>query len=108
VLLHLVDGTGEHAGEAYKTVRAELQAYGEGLADKPEIVALTKIDAMTPEDIKQQAARLKRAAKKAPLLLSAQSRKGVPEALRALLKVIDDAGGSSMTRKREGARAWQP
>ena len=56
VLLHLVDGTGEHAGEAYKTVRAELEAYGEGLADKPEIVALTKVDAMTPEDIKQQAA----------------------------------------------------
>ena len=108
VLLHLVDGTGEHAGEAYKTVRAELEAYGEGLADKPEIVALTKIDAMTPEDIKQQAARLKRAAKKTPLLLSAQSRKGVPEALRALLKVIDDAGGSSMMRRRDGERAWQP
>ena len=45
VLLHLVDGTGEHAGEAYKTVRAELEAYGEGLADKPEIVALSKVDA---------------------------------------------------------------
>jgi GTPase len=108
VLLHLVDGTGEHAGEAYKTVRAELQAYGEGLTEKPEIVALTKIDAMTAEDIKQQAARLKRAAKKTPLLLSAQSRKGVPEALRSLLKVIDDAGGSSMTRRRDGERAWQP
>ena len=67
VLLHLVDGTGEHAGEAYKTVRAELEAYGQGLADKPEIVALTKIDALTPEQIKQQAARLKRARKKTPL-----------------------------------------
>ena len=64
MLLHLVDGTGEHAGEAYKTVRAELEAYGQGLADKPEIVALTKIDALTPETIKQQAARLKRAARK--------------------------------------------
>ena len=49
VLLHLVDGTGEHAGEAYKTVRAELDAYGDGLADKPEIVALNKADALTPE-----------------------------------------------------------
>ena len=61
VLLHLIDGTGEHAGEAYKTVRAELEAYGGGLADKPEIVALNKSDAMTPEDLKQQSARLKRA-----------------------------------------------
>ena len=68
VLLHLVDGTGEHAGEAYKTVRAELDAYGEGLADKPEIVALNKADALTPEELKQQVARLKRASKKTPLV----------------------------------------
>src|SRR5688572_9764866 len=47
VLLHLVDGTGEHAGVAYKTVRAELEAYGEGLAEKPEIIALNKADALT-------------------------------------------------------------
>jgi pSer/pThr/pTyr-binding forkhead associated (FHA) protein len=63
VLLHLVDGTCEHAGEAYKTVRKELEAYGHGLEDKPEIVALSKSDALTPEQIKQQTARLKRAAK---------------------------------------------
>ena len=42
VLLHLVDATSEHAGKAYKTVRAELEAYGHGLADKPEIVALSR------------------------------------------------------------------
>src|ERR1700761_167111 len=64
VLLHLIDGTGEHAGEAYKTVRAELEAYGHGLADKPEIVALNKADALTPEQLKEQLARLKRASKK--------------------------------------------
>src|SRR5688572_27669644 len=87
VLLHLVDGTGEHAGKDYKTVRAELDAYGGGLTEKPEIVALSKIDAMTPEAIKQQAARLKRAAKKTPLLLSAHSQQGVPEAVRALADV---------------------
>ena len=108
VLLHLVDGTGEHAGEAYKTVRAELDAYGAGLADKPEIVALSKIDAMTPAAIKSQLAKLKRAAKKTPLVLSSQSRKGVPEALRALLAVIDEAGGSRARRSRADAPAWQP
>src|SRR3954453_7632472 len=54
VLLHLVDGTGEHAGEAYKTVRGELQAYGHGLLEKPEIVVLSKADALTPEVLKQQ------------------------------------------------------
>ncbi len=108
VLLHLVDGTSEHAGEAYKTVRAELEAYGNGLADKPEIVALSKVDAMTPEQIKQQAARLKRAAKKTPRLLSSASGAGVTEAKRALLEIIDQAGGSSVKATREDAPAWQP
>src|SRR5689334_16073207 len=70
VLLHLVDGTSEHAGRDYKTVRTELEAYGHGLADKPEIVALTKADAMTPEQVETQSAKLKRACKKTPLVLS--------------------------------------
>jgi len=91
VLLHLVDGTGEDAGLAYKTVRAELEAYGHGLAEKPEIVALTKVDALTPEAIKSQAAKLKKAAKKTPFTLSSQSRQGVPETLRALWKIINAA-----------------
>jgi GTPase len=91
VLLHLVDGTGEDAGEAYKTVRAELLAYGHDLVGKPEIVALSKADALGAEAIKQQVARLKRAAKKTPLVVSAVSGEGVTEVLRALLKVIDQA-----------------
>jgi len=107
VLLHIIDGTGEHAGEAYKTVRAELDAYGEGLADKPEIVALNKADALTPEQLKQQTARLKRASKKTPLVLSAATRQGVPEALRALLKVIGTQRASARGRRKEEA-AWQP
>src|SRR6202043_755133 len=48
VLLHLIDGTCEHAGDAYKTVRHELAAYAHGLTDKPEIVALSKADGVTP------------------------------------------------------------
>ncbi|MCC7348779.1 MAG: 50S ribosome-binding GTPase, partial [Variibacter sp.] len=89
VLLHLVDGTGEHAGRDYKTVRAELEAYGHDIVEKPEIVALSKADALTPEAIKRQAARLKRACGQAPIILSAASGRGVPETLRALLRVID-------------------
>jgi len=104
VLLHLVDGTGEHAGEAYKTVRAELEAYGAGLADKPEIVALNKADALTPEQLKQQTARLKRAAKKTPLVISGATRQGVTDALRALAKVIDQ----SSEHERPAEAAWHP
>jgi GTP-binding protein len=91
VLLHLVDGTGDHAGQAYKTVRAELAAYGNGLDEKPEIVVLSKADALDPDTLKEQTARLKRAAKRTPLVLSSASGLGVEKALRALLEVITEA-----------------
>jgi GTP-binding protein len=91
VLLHLVDGTCEHAGQAYKTVRHEIEAYGHGLADKPEIVALSKADALDEDTLKEQIARLKRASKKTPAVISAASGQGVQEVLQALLNVIDTA-----------------
>ncbi len=107
VLLHLVDGTVEDPGEAYKIVRGELDSYGHGLTEKPEIVALSKADALTPEQIKTQCTKLKKAAKKAPLILSAHSGQGVPEALRALLKNIDEAGARG-DKSHTKEPAWQP
>src|SRR6187401_1133154 len=104
VLLHLIDGTGDHAGKDYKTVRNELEAYGHGLADKPEIVALSKADALTAEQLKEQVARLKRAARKTPMVVSGVSREGVPDALRALVKVIDGEKGNIL----EKTEAWAP
>jgi GTPase len=104
VLLHIVDGTIEDAGLAYRTVRAELEAYGQGLADKPEVVALNKADALTPEQLKQQSARLKRVAEKKPLVVSAATGAGVPEVLRALLRIIDQ----DQARPTTAARAWHP
>src|SRR6476660_802482 len=89
VLLHLIDATCEHAGHAYTTVRAELEAYGHGLAEKLEIVALNKADALTPAQLKQQLGRLKRAAKSTPLVIAAATGQGVPEALRAIGDFIE-------------------
>jgi GTP-binding protein len=104
VLLHLVDGTTEHVGEAYKTIRAELEAYGEGLGEKPEVVALNKADALTPEQLKQQSARLKRATEETPLVVSAVTGAGVPDVLRALLKIIDE----EQEQPRTAVTAWHP
>ncbi len=109
VILHLVDGTAGDPGGAYKTVRGELDAYGHGLGEKPEIVALTKIDALTPDEIRKQAAKLKKACKKTPLVLSSASGKGVQETLRALVEVIGPARGPAEEEpapKKE--EAWQP
>jgi GTPase len=107
VLLHLVDGTGEDAGAAYKTVRAELAAYGHALTEKPEILALSKADAMSADEIKKQVTRLKRVAKKTPLVVSAVSGDGVAEVLRALLKVIETAQHSGVETSAADA-AWHP
>ena len=112
VLLHLVDATCEHAGEAYKTVRTELEAYADTLADKTEIVVLNKIDAVSPEDLKEQKARLKRASKKTPLLMSGVSGEGVPDALRALATLISEAPVSSKAKtaaeREPEPEAWTP
>ena len=105
-LLHLVDGTGEHAGKAYKTVRAELEAYGHALADKPEVVALNKADALTPTQLSEQTARLKRAAKKTPLVVSAATGAGVPAVLRALRRAIDATPHEQPLAA--AAEAWRP
>jgi GTPase len=110
VLLHLVDGASEHAGQAYKVVRGELEAYGAGLAEKPEIVALTKADALSPELRKEQVARLKRAAKRAPVVLSSASGEQVPETLRKLFAVIDEAKAreEAEAMPQIAPEAWRP
>jgi len=108
VLLHLIDATCEHAGKAYKTVRGELEAYAESLAEKIEIVALNKIDAVDPDELKEQVKRLKRAAKKTPLLVSGATGAGVPEALRALVEVIGEAPVSLKAQSIADAAPWSP
>jgi GTP-binding protein len=108
VLLHLVDGTGEDAGKAYRTVRTELEAYGGGLGEKPEIVALTKADALDDETKKKQIASLKKAAKRQPLLISAHSGEGVTEALRALLKIIDEDRAVEAAANAPAPEPWRP
>jgi GTP-binding protein len=106
VLLHLVDATGEHAGKAYKTVRRELEAYGAGLAEKPEIVALSKIDAADAKTLKAQSERLRRTAKRKPLLLSAATGAWVTEALRAVTAVMDETKANKTQAQQ--APAWTP
>ncbi len=101
VLLHLVDAGSEHAGKAYKIVRHEIEAYEAGLAEKPEIVALSKAETVDAETLKTQMDRLKRAAKRKPIALSSATGQNVQEVLRALLKEIES------TRQGEPAPAQE-
>src|SRR5438067_6402105 len=108
VLLHLVDATSEHAGKAYKTIRRELEAYQGHLADKVELVALNKVDAVTADVLKKQKERLKRAAKKTPLLMSGVTGAGVKDALRAPVEVIGEAPVSVKAKGAAQAEPWAP
>ncbi len=88
VLLHLVDATQDDVVANYKTIRNELKLYGGGLAEKPELLALNKADALPQEELEAKRKALKRAAKKDPLVLSGVTGQGVDEALVKLLEYI--------------------
>ncbi len=100
-LVHLVDATGDNAGADYRTIRRELAAYGEGIEEKAEIVALSKVDAVDEETLKTQTERLKRAMRSfgppvaeggrrsKPLLLSTATHRGVTEVLRATIVAVE-------------------
>jgi GTP-binding protein len=108
-LLHLVDATQEKVGAAYKTVRNELEAYGGGLIDKPEIVALNKIDALTPEERTKKRAALKRACGKPVVMLSGVSGEGVKDALQALANIVRETRGEEIAAENEDVAAeWEP
>ena len=101
LILHLVDGTLEDVVDAYRTIRQELELYGHGLADKPEIVGLNKTDALDPGALRVRLAALHRAARDgaAVLPVSGATGAGVREALEAVLMALaaaraakDDAG----------------
>ena len=108
VLLHLVDATQDDIAGAYDTVRAELEAYGHDLDTKPEIVALSKIDALDPETRNEKAAELADAAGTRPLLLSAVSGEGVDAALFALAREIGSAEREEQAEEAQEAKPWQP
>ncbi len=107
VLIHLVDGAQEDVAGAYAQVRQELVAYGEGLADKPELLALNKIDALEPALRDAKRAELAQAAGREPFLVSGVSGQGVRDLLRAAAHTIrppaPEEGGAG-----DAAQPWRP
>jgi len=87
-LVHLIDATAEEPAEAYRTVRNELEAYGEGLDEKPEIVALNKIDAMTLEEAQAKRAALSKTIGKDVRLVSGVSGAGVRDLVNEIAAML--------------------
>ncbi|MFT9398894.1 GTPase ObgE [Acetobacter sp.] len=84
VLLHLVDGAAGNVVDTWRTIRHELEEYGGGLAEKPEIIALNKNDAMTPQEASARRRALEKASGAPVVLISAATHQGVPELLRTI------------------------
>ncbi len=91
VILHLIDITQDEPWKAYKIVRKELAEYGNGLDEKPEIVALNKADALGKELSEDVAKEFKKKTKVTPHLISGVSKDGINEVLFALNDIIQKA-----------------
>ena len=88
VLIHLVDGTQEQVVRAWRTVRRELEAYGHGLAGKPEILCLNKCDALDKATVARKRRALAKAAGATVLAVSGVSGDGKEAVLQAALQQI--------------------
>ena len=88
-LLHLIDGTQDDVVGAYKTIRKELKEYGHGLAKKPEIIVLNKIDALGDELAEEQQKTLSKAIRRKVHLISAVSHRGTDKILQELWKHVE-------------------
>ncbi len=87
-LIHLIDGAAGDVVDAWRTIRGELEAYGGGLADKPELIVLNKMDAMTPHQIAGRRSALERASGCKVMVISAAAHQGVDAVLRETLRMI--------------------
>lgn len=107
VLVHLVDCTQTDVAEAWRTVRHELEAYGSGLGDKPEILALSKVDALDPDTLAMQKEALEAASGRPVSLVSGVSGQGVKDLLREAWRQVQ-ARRAEAKAAGETAGDWRP
>jgi GTP-binding protein len=106
VLLHLVDASGDDPVGAYEIVRGELDAYGAGLADKPQVLALNKIDAVDAKTLDKLAKRLAKLGGGEVMRLSGASGEGLPAVLDKIIEILGPA--PETTAANENDEPWSP
>ena len=104
VLLHLVDANLEDVAAAYRTVRDELDAYGEGLTDKDEVIALNKCDLIDDELAAALSAELAEESGAPVFAVSGATGAGVDAVLDALVQRI----GKIAAVKADEEPDWSP
>lgn len=106
ILLHLVSATEPDVALAYRTVRTEVESYGNGIADKPELVALSKCDTLQADERKELVAALAKESGKPVIELSSVSHEGMEDTLRQLLDKITQSKEAEMAP--EDDIPWRP
>ncbi len=109
VLLHLVDANDTDVAESYRIVREELEAYGAGLAEKPVVIGLNKIDMLDDELIEVMSKELADASGADVIPLSGASGVGVDWVLDQLLEAVGPAADAPVSDDgEEDAVEWSP
>ena len=111
MLLHLIDGTSGTLIEDWQTICTELEAYGAGLAEKPRVTVLNKIDALDAEERAFLRDELHAAGATDVMLMSGASHEGVTDVLRALHPFVQarraaDAPRAATEEEEDGT--WTP
>lgn len=109
VLLHLVDGSSGTLIEDYQTIVDEIEAYGAGLADKPRITVLNKVDTLDEEEREFLRDELQQAVGGKVMLMSGVSGEGTQNVLRALRMKIEEVRAEEKAQDEDGDEGtWQP
>lgn len=100
VLLHLIDVYSDDAGTAYRVIRSELEKYSD-LAERPEIVALTKTEGLDEDIIKMQTTSILKVNPKAKVYaISSAAHQGLDELLRALKDEVAASASANITKNK--------
>lgn len=112
LLIHLIDIAGTDPAEALQIVEGELEAYGEGLEDKPRLIVLNKIDLADAELAEAFARELKQAGAEAVYAVSGATGQGMDGLLDEVLKYLPAATTterpSGEVEDEEDEQPWSP
>ena len=102
ILVHLIDSFSEDPYEDWKTVRHEVESYSDELAQKKEVIALSKVDGLNEKDIKEKVDLLEGKTGKNVFPISSVTNKGLEEILNTVLNVIEEK------KIKEDTKKWSP
>ncbi|KRB82501.1 GTPase Obg [Sphingomonas sp. Root710] len=108
VLLHLIDASGDDPVDAYEIVQGELDAYGAGLSDKPQIVALNKVDTVDAKTLDKLVKKLAKKSGGDVMRLSGATGEGLDPVLDKIIEILGPAPETAAANENEGAEPWSP